>query len=271
MTEIQKLMLSMFLHLRLGVGIIGLSLPLVLVFGGEALGVPFAGSMSAYYHATPQCALPQCDKGGNVLDQKCQRAAQKCQEVDGKCQKVEQKVEDGRGPMRNWFVGNLFFIGAAMFLMKGFSNWENWALNLAGLAAPCVALFPMEWPCRTSAFSIHSFHFPAAITFFLSAGFTCIFCSEKTLRQIPDPSPADEKKIAIFRAVYRLLGIAMVALPVLAWIFAYNSGHLGFWLEMAGVVAFGSYWLVKTAELHWSQVEHKALTGELEMNPRTLM
>jgi hypothetical protein len=253
MTEIQKLMLSMFLHLRLGVGIIGLSLPLVLVFGGKVMGVSFAGSMSAYYHATAQCTLPHCDKDGKVVDQNC------------------REVEDGRGPMRNWFVGNLFFIGAAMFLLKGFSKWENWALNLAGLAAPCVALFPMEWPCRTHAFNIHSFHFPSAITFFVSAGFTCIFCSEKTLRKIPNPSPEDKKKIAIFRAWYRLLGIAMVSLPVLAWIFAYNSGHLGFWLEMAGVSAFGTYWLVKTIELHWSQVERKALTGVLEMNPRTLM
>lgn len=249
MTAIQKLMLSMFLHLRLGVGIIGLSLPLVLVFGGKAMGVSFAGSMSAYYHATPQCSLPQCPDA--MRDTTCQ--------------------ESGRGPMRNWFVGNLFFIGAAMFLMKGFSNWENWALNLAGLAAPCVALFPMEWPCRTPGFSIHSFHFPSAITFFVCAGFTCIFCSEKTLRQIPNPSPTEKKKIAIFRVWYRLLGIAMVTLPVLAWIFAYNSGHLGFWLEMAGVSAFGTYWLVKTIELRWSQVEHKALVGLLEMNPRTLM
>jgi hypothetical protein len=249
MTAIQKLMLSMFLHLRLGVGIIGLSLPLVLVFGGKAMGVSFAGSMSAYYHATPQCSLPQCPDATR----------------DAACQ------ESGRGPMRDWFVGNLFFIGAAMFLMKGFSNWENWALNIAGLAAPCVALFPMEWPCRTPGFSIHSFHFPSAITFFVCAGFTCIFCSEKTLREIPNPSPTAKKKIAIFRVWYRLLGIAMVVLPVLAWIFAYNSGHLGFWLEMAGVSAFGTYWLVKTIELHWSQVEHKALMGQLEMNPRTLM
>jgi hypothetical protein len=249
LTEIQKLMLSMFFHLRLGVGIIGLSLPLVLVFGGKAMGVSFAGSMSAYYHATSPCSLPQCPDA--MRDPACQ--------------------ESGRGPMRNWFVGNLFFIGAAMFLLKGFSKWENWALNLAGLAAPCVALFPMEWPCRTPGFSIHSFHFPSAITFFVSAGFTCIFCSEKTLREIRNPSPEDKKKISIFRVWYRLLGIAMVVLPVLAWIFAYNSGHLGFWLEMAGVCAFGTYWLVKTIELHWSQVEHKALTGVLEMNPQTLM
>jgi hypothetical protein len=119
MTDIQKLMLSMFIHLRLGVGIIGLSLPFVLEIGGWFNGVHFAGSMSAYYHATAQCSLPKCANGA-TQDPRCQ--------------------EPGKGPMRNWFVGNLFFIGAAMFLIKGFSVWENWALNIAGTAAPCVAL-----------------------------------------------------------------------------------------------------------------------------------
>jgi hypothetical protein len=64
----------------------------------------------------------------------------------------------------------------------------------------------------------------------------------------------------------------MIALPFLAWVFAYNNDHLGYWLEMAGVCAFGLYWIVKTIELRWSQVEHKALTGHLhQMNPRHLM
>lgn len=172
MTTIQKLMLSMFLHLRLGVGIIGLSLPLVLVFGGKAMGVSFAGSMSAYYHATPQCSLPQCPDA--MRDAACQ--------------------ESGKGPMRNWFVGNLFFVGAAMFLMKGFSNWENWALNLAGLAAPCVALFPMEWPCRTAGFSIHSFHFPSAITFFLCAGFTLHLLLRENASTDSQPEPNGQEE-----------------------------------------------------------------------------
>jgi len=40
---------------------------------------------------------------------------------------------------------------------------------------------------------------------------------------------------------------------------------------MSGVVAFGAYWLVKTYELHWSQIEVKALTGQLPaMNPKSL-
>ncbi len=253
MTDIQRLMLSMFFHLRLGVGFVGLSLPLVLVFWGDKVEhVGFAGSMSAYYHATPKCSLPQCDKNGNLLSKECLGA------------------EDGRGPMRNWFVGNLFFIGAAMFLMKGFSFWEDWALNFAGIAAPCVALIPMSWPCPTKGLSIHSFHFPSAMAFFICAGFTCVFCSEKTLREAQKQGK-DSKVIRLFRSAYIFLGIAMVALPALAWIFAYHSGHKGFYLEMSGVVAFGAYWLVKTYELHWSQIEVKALTGQLPaMNPKSL-
>jgi hypothetical protein len=103
------------------------------------------------------------------------------------------------------------------------------------------------------------------------AGFTCIFCSEKTLGQLPKNDPKYKKGIALFRLTYRILGIAMVALPATAWVFAYNSGHKGFWLEASGVAAFGAYWLVKTLELKWSAVEWKAMLGTLSMNPRTLM
>ena len=148
MNPIQKLMLSMFIHLRIGVGVIGLSLPLVLVLGGHLMGVSFAGSMSAYYHATGECPLPKCP--GATINPNCQ--------------------EQGNGPMRNWFVGNLFFVGAAMFLMKGFSQWENWALNIAGIAAPCVALFPMEWPCRTPGIEPPLISFPGCHNVFRVCG-----------------------------------------------------------------------------------------------------
>ena len=64
MTDIQKLMLSMFVHLRVGVGVIGISLPIILAGAGKIVfGVPFAGSMSAYYHATSSCAIPSCPRG----------------------------------------------------------------------------------------------------------------------------------------------------------------------------------------------------------------
>jgi len=76
------------------------------------------------------------------------------------------------------------------------------------------------------------------------AGFTCIFCSEKTLRQIPN-DPTHELGIKIFRTAYLVLGWK---LPVI-----------------------GAYWLVKTVELKSGDLERKALLGHLPMNPQTLM
>src|SRR5438270_7927871 len=123
MTDIQEHMLRMFINLRKGVGLAGLSLPLILVTVGYfGYKVPFAGSMSAYYHATAACVDPASASAD----------AAAC-------------AVSGAGPMRNWFVANLFFIGAAMLLMRGFSRFEDAALNIAGVAAPCIALFPMTW------------------------------------------------------------------------------------------------------------------------------
>lgn len=256
MNDIQKLMLSMFIHLRIGVGVIGLSLPWVLVIGGWAMGVSFAGSMSAYYHATPShgeiqgCSLPEC--------------------VGPKCGLTPTNAAcsaQGEGPMRNWFVGNLFFIGLAMFLIKGFSRWENWALNIAGVAGPCVALFPMGWPCQTCGFSIHSLHYPSAIIFFLCAGFTCVVCSEKTLKYVPE---ANRK---FYRYWYRILGIVMVVAPAVAWVVTHitRDDHAAFYLEAAGVSAFGAFWLFKTYELKRSDIERRAFLGHEVMNTKTLM
>lgn len=248
----------MFIHLRIGVGVVGLSLPWVLLLGGWAMHVSFAGSMSAYYHATPPhdgkagCSLPKC-KGD------------KCAQVpsDDGCVGGPQ----GMGPMRNWFVGNLFFIGAAMFLMKGFSVWEDWALNIAGIAAPCVALFPMGWPCPTCGFSIHSLHYPCAIAFFLCAGFTCVVCSEKTLKYVP------ANRLKFYRRWYRILGIVMVVAPAVAWGVTHvtRDDHAGFYLEAAGVMAFGAYWLFKTYELKASDIERRAVLGGAQLDPRSLL
>jgi hypothetical protein len=258
---IQKLMLSMFIHLRIGVGVVGLSLPWVLLIGGWAIGVSFAGSMSAYYHATPShdgvpgCSLPKC------TGPKCALTPS-----NSACQ------TQGEGPMRNWFVGNLFFIGAAMFLMKGFSRWENWALNIAGIAAPCVALFPMGWPCTACGFSIHSLHYPSAITFFVCAGFTCVFCSEKTLKYIPVTLPNYKKVVAFYRRWYRILGTIMLVTPAVAWVVTHitRDDHAAFYLEAAGVMAFGAFWLFKTFELKRSDIERKAILGLAPLNPKTL-
>lgn len=253
MTELQKLMLKMFVHLRIGVGAMGILFPFILLGAGRVAGVSFAGSMSAYYYATSACANPHCSQGnaGAACSAPC--------------------LNEGIGPMRNWFVGNLFFIGAAMFFIKGFSKWEDWALNIAGIAAPCVALFPMAWPCDPGHFTCHSLHYPFAIAFFVCIGFTCVVCSEKTLKEMPPNLPNRKKIIARYQRLYGILAIVMIAAPVGAWVLAHKSGHKGFYLEAAGIAAFGIYWLVKTYELWRSDVEGRALRGELQMDTRRLL
>lgn len=128
MTAIQKHMLAMLIALRWGVGLAGLLFPIILAGVGHfAYKIPLAGSMSAYYHATNECSV---QRAADAL-----KAAKEGNEasIPASCRVT------GAGPMRNWFVGNLFFIGGAMLLMRGFSNMENWVLNVAGTMAPCVA------------------------------------------------------------------------------------------------------------------------------------
>lgn len=258
LTSLQQHMLRMFVWLRIGVGVIGLSLPVLLFGCGKAIyHVPFAGSMSAYYHATSNCWEP--------YDPSHPNRAWHC-DVKGAPGTPSKNPPDGQGPLRNWFVGNLCFIGAAMFLMRGFSIAEDVLLDIAGLAAVGVALIPMSWGDYASPRHLHMI---CAVTFFLCAGATCIFCSGKTLAELPE-IPGRAKVIARYKAAYFFLGTLMWAAPACVFFLLSGDWHQGFWLEAAGVSAFGSYWLVKTFELRESEVERRVLKGELHMERTTL-
>jgi hypothetical protein len=248
-------MLMMFFALRLGVGVVGISLPVILgAVGYSWYGIRLAGSMSAYYHATSACS------GTKAVEQ--QEAAQS----SAKQPEGDPCLATGSGPMRNWFVGNLFFIGGAMLLMRGFSRYEDWALDIAGVMAPCVGLFPMNWGSETG----FNAHLIFAVTFFVCIGFTCVFCSDKTLKEIPMTTPNREKLIAFYKRWYRVFGTLMIVLPICAHLFLWRDPHQMFFVEAAGVWAFGFYWLFKTYELEHSDVEGRALRGTLQMNRHTL-
>lgn len=256
LTDIQKHMMSTFVGLRVGVGVVGILMPWFLVVVGLIHAqVPFADSMSAYYHATPACYAPdqQLPVPGNLHDPR--NAGNPC---------FAPPV--GAGPVRNWFVGLLFFIGTSIFAIRGFSIWEDWLLNIACVGAIGVALNPMPWPVGTGPVSIH---YVCAMTFFGCSGLTCIFCADKTLKEIP-PCADRERVIARYKRVYWLLGVGMFALPGAAFFFSRGTSHATFILEVAGVSAFGAYWLVKTAELRRSEVERRIMQGTVQLNPRTL-
>ncbi|MGA7914859.1 MAG: hypothetical protein WCA00_06460 [Candidatus Acidiferrales bacterium] len=249
MTDIQKQMMATFLSLRVGVGVIGIILPLLLWFGGNFAGIHLADSMSAYYHANRACINPQHP------------------EASAPCSTIP--LPTGEGPMRNWFVGALFVIGVCLYVIKGFSKWENLLLTIAGILAVCVAIFPMPW--TSGKFVGFPIHYVSAVTFFVFIAFVCMFCSGKTLKFMPD-IPNREKVIARYKFLYRLLAVLMVLSPVAAYLFNDSTGQNSrvFWAEAFGIWAFGTYWLVKTKELSLSDVERRALKGELEMNTSTL-
>lgn len=163
--------------------------------------------------------------------------------------------------MRDWFVGILFAVGTSLFLYKGFSVREDIALNMAGASAVGVAIFPEPCSCGSSCgwFSIHG---ACAIVLFLCMAFVAVFCADDTLQFIADP-----KVRAKYKRSYMVVGVLMVASPLIAWaiknIFHEQKEFL-FYVEAGGIFAFAAYWFVKSEELSLTQIEKRALRGELE-------
>lgn len=171
----------------------------------------------------------------------------------------------GDGAMRDGFVGFLFAIGFFLMLYKGFTVFENWALNLAGGFLLIVAAVPMAWGCGQACprFSVHG---AAAILFFLSIAYVCIFRSSDTLGLIADPERA-----AMFKKVYKTMGWAMIASPAIALglkLFLApepGKGAYIFFIEAVGVIVFGTYWLVKSIEIKETHAERYAVEGNLKI------
>jgi hypothetical protein len=170
----------------------------------------------------------------------------------------------GDGAVRDVFVGFLFAIGFFLMLYKGFTDFENWALNLAGLFLLVVAVVPMAWGCA-EACPKFSWHGTASVVFFLSIAYVCIFRSSDTLGLMPDPARA-----GIYRKAYKLMGWAMIASPGIAVTLELflqpdpGKGSVIFLIEAVGVVVFGSYWLLKSFEIKETHAERRAIQGNLK-------
>ena len=150
-------------------------------------------------------------------------------------------VPEGEGVLRNIFVGILFAVGTALYMYKGYSKGENYALNLASVMAFGVALFPMAKhpPIPSNGFTIHG-AFSAA--FFVSIAYVCVFCADETLRLIKS-DPLKRR----YYLIYRILGGTMMILAAVAWLLR-SSDYL-FWAEAGCILVFSGYWCVKNWEL----------------------
>lgn len=163
-------------------------------------------------------------------------------------------AQDGRS-MRDYFVGFLFAIGVFLYLYKGNSTAENILLNLAGMFAIGVAVFPMEWACGDTCKKI-SLHGISAISLFIAIAAVCLFCASNTLHMLNDEALA-----ARFRKGYYALGVCMVLSPLAAYLLAVVFRRLEgytYIAEASGIAVFAIFWAVKSYELSLSKAERMA-------------
>jgi hypothetical protein len=165
-------------------------------------------------------------------------------------------------PMRTWFVGILFALGALLYLYKGFSRRENYALNFAGAFAWGVALFPMSIRCGNNCPKL-GLHGACAIALFLCISFVSLNCAGETLGLLKDLKLRDR-----FSLQYKSLGLLMIASPLVAFFLTItvNDFHKYiFFVEAVGVWAFALYWWRKSVELSITGAEKLAINEKLEL------
>jgi hypothetical protein len=159
----------------------------------------------------------------------------------------------GREP-RDVFVGILCAIGAFLYLYKGYKWQENVALNVAGIAAAAVALFPTD-PSAGGPVTLHG---AAAIAYFLCVAYVCLFRARDTLALVADPGARRR-----YGAGYKTLGAAMVLLPAAVAAIhgvhrlAAEAGGMVFWLELAAIYVFAAFWTVKSLEIRRIQRQRR--------------
>ena len=215
-----KTISASYFLLRRGLAIIALAFPIALWLGG---GIDhLQSSISAYYHFH--------DTGNGPSPY-------------------------GTGRMRDVFVGVLWTIGAFLFFYKGYSRKEDWVLNVAGIGAVLVALFPMDWPGEPGS-TTNFVHFTSAVVFFLAIAYVCGFCSGDTLRII-----SDDARRRRFKRTYAVLGALMFVLPLSLLLIHFLSDQLSvlpedtdetrvvLWIEVAVIWVFAAFWLVKSREI----------------------
>jgi len=213
---------STYASVRYGLAAIAVAFPLVLVVGGWLRGVSFQPSMSAYYWAAAAGDYP---------------------------------------PMRIWFVGILFVVGAFLYLYKGFTPLENYALNVAGVSAFGVALVPMAWNCpQCSNVNLHGVF---AVVLFVCIAYVAVRRAKDTLVLV-----GDETLKARYGRSYRTLGIVMVLSPLTAFVtttlLTGSTARYVFFIETAGIYAFAAYWYLKSRELARTNAELHAVRGNLD-------
>ncbi len=196
--ELQEHIYKTYLLLRVGLCLLALVFPFLLWGVGAWNDIPLQNSISDYYFAfaPPTSAL---------------RAF----------------------PGRVVFAGVLFVLGFFLILYRGFSKTENWALNIAGLSALLVALFPTKTPayCTNCGSNTYWFvHYTAAVLLFICIAFVAWACTEETLVQLPNP------KRRYFRMSYFAIAIIMIVTPAAVIVMTRIFGIYDKWIFIVETV-----------------------------------
>jgi hypothetical protein len=167
---------------------------------------------------------------------------------------------------RNLLVGALVAIGLTLVVYNGFNRLENLALNVAGVAAVGVAFFPCKSdPGATDGSTTGSWaHGVFALIAFGCIGAVAVLFGSDTVRLL-----SDQRLRQRFRLVYRILGVAMIVLPLVVLFItrAVHDTHATFFVETAALYAFAGYWLTKTIEYRMTNAERDAVRGTLDLTP----
>lgn len=152
-------------------------------------------------------------------------------------------------PLRDVFVGSLFAIGAFLYLYKGFSTTEDFILDAAGICAVGVALLPTSCPPRLKCdvFTAPFWHGASAILFFI---LIALICLAEAFGFLPRST-----KLRFFTVMYIILGVAMIALPLSVWLFYRENDIFIFKLEYVAICVFSFYWILKSTEVYYSQLD----------------
>jgi hypothetical protein len=163
--------------------------------------------------------------------------------------------------MRNFLVGTLVTMGTFLVLYRIFSRLEDWLLNIAGVATILVAFLPTSRDQGAtdgpSAFAFPVGHEVLALIAFAGIGLVAIFFGGDTVFLLP------RRQQAVFRWTYRILGLAMIVLPLSIVLFARPNQEWQFIAEWVTLWVFAGYWLTKTLEFRQTNAETAGLQGTL--------
>jgi len=146
--------------------------------------------------------------------------------------------------MHGVFIGSLCAIGVFLWSYYGDAKWDNWAGNLACIAAVCVALFPNS-PTVEHKVPTRFVHYPAAAILFLLLAYFCLVSFP-----LQDPGTTKTPKKPLRNKIYRGCGIViLLSIITIAGLHLFFGDRppdpAVFWLESIAIWAFGWSWYIK--------------------------